>query len=148
MRRPPRPASQRLLAISGLPVLAWRALLIAGAAIGSLAVTRFAFEASWGRARTVMFCTLVVTHLLYAFVVRGGAGGRERPTLRDLGTNKALLFGIGTGLLLQFAIVALPAAREVFGTTSLPASGWALVAAAAALSLLTMLATAKAHHPS
>jgi hypothetical protein len=40
----------------------------------------------------------------------------------------------------------LPAAREVFGTTSLPASGWALVAAAAALSLLTMLATAKAHH--
>jgi Ca2+-transporting ATPase len=146
MRRPPRPASQRLLAISGLPVLAWRALLIAGAAIGSLAVTRFAFEASWGRARTVMFCTLVVTHLLYAFVVRGGAGGRERPTLRDLGTNKALLFGIGTGLLLQFAIVALPAAREVFGTTSLPASGWALVAAAAALSLLTMLATAKAHH--
>jgi hypothetical protein len=92
-----------------------------------------------------MFCTLVVTHLLYAFVVRGGAGGRERPTLRDLGTNPALLVGIGTGLLLQVAIVALPAAREVFDTTSLPASGWALVAASAALSLLMMLATAKAH---
>jgi len=145
MRRPPRPASQRLLAISGLPVLAWRALLIAGAAIGSLAVTRFAFDASWGRARTVMFCTLVVTHLLYAFVVRGGDGGRERPAFRDLGTNPALLVGIGTGLLLQVAIVALPAAREVFDTTSLPASGWALVAASAALSLLMMLATAKAH---
>lgn len=144
MRRPPRPASQRLFSISGLPLLVWRALLIAGAAIGSLAVTRFAFGTSWGQARTVMFCTLVVAHLLYAFVVRGGAGGRERPRFRDLGTNPWLLVGVGTGLLLQVAIVAWPAARKVFGTTSLPASGWAIVAAAAALTVLAMLATAKA----
>jgi len=145
MRRRPRPPTQRLLASSGLPLLVWRALLIAGAAIGSLAVARFALDASWAHARTVMFCTLVTTHLLYAFVVRGGAGGRERPMLRDLGTNLALVAGIGTGVLLQIAIVAWPAAREVFGTTSLPTSGWALVAASAGLSLLTMLATAKAH---
>jgi Ca2+-transporting ATPase len=145
MRRLPRSPTQRLLASSSLPLLVWRALLIAGAAIGSLAVARFALEASWSHARTVMFCTLVTTHLLYAFVVRGGAGGRERPTLRDLGTNLALVAGIGASLLLQIAIVAWPAAREVFGTTSLPTSGWALVAASAGLSLLTMLATAKAH---
>jgi Ca2+-transporting ATPase len=144
MRRDPRPASQRLLVISSLPLLMWRALLIASAAIASLAVTRFALEASWGRARTVMFSTLVITHLLYAFVVRGGAGGRERPRLADVITNPALLIGVGAGLLLQVAIVAWPPAREVFGTTSLPPSGWAAVAAAAALTVAAMLVTAKA----
>jgi Ca2+-transporting ATPase len=143
MRRAPRPTSRRLLAIAGLPLLAWRALLIAGAAIGSLAVSRFAFEDSWGQARTVMFSTLVVTHLLYAFVVRGGADGRERPRLRDVTTNPWLLVGVGTGLLFQVVIVAWPAAREVFGTTSLPASGWSIVAAAAAFTIVAMLATAR-----
>jgi Ca2+-transporting ATPase len=144
MRRAPRPASQRLLSTASLPLLVWRALLIAGAAIGSLAVSRFAFEVSWGQARTVMFSTIVVAHLLYAFVVRGGADGRERPRLRDVATNPWLLVGVGTGLLFQVAIVAWPAAREVFGTTSLPASGWSIVAAAAVFTIVAMLATAKA----
>jgi Ca2+-transporting ATPase len=144
MRRAPRPTSRRLLSIAGLPLLVWRALLIAGAAIGSLAVSRFAFEVSWGQARTVMFSTIVVAHLLYAFVVRGGADGRERPLLRDVATNPWLLVGVGTGLLFQVVIVAWPAAREVFGTTSLPASGWSTVAAAAAFTIVAMLVTAKA----
>ena len=143
MRRAPRPASRRLLSTAGLPLLAWRALLIAGAAIGSLAVSRFAFDFSWGQARTVMFSTLVVAHLLYAFVVRGGADGRERPRLRDVATNRWLLVGVGTGLLFQVAIVAWPAAGEVFGTTSLPASGWWIVAAGAAFTMAAMLATAR-----
>jgi Ca2+-transporting ATPase len=143
MRRAPRPATRRLLSTASLPLLVWRALLIAGAAIGSLAVSRFAFDVSWGQARTVMFSTLVVAHLLYAFAVRGGADGRERPRLRDVASNPWLLVGVGTGLLFQGAIVAWQPARELFGTTSLPASGWAIVAAATASMMVAMLATAR-----
>lgn len=145
MRNRPRPASHRLLASSDIPLLIWRALLIAGAALGSLATARFGFGEPWVHARGVMFSTLVVAQLLYAFMVRGEGGGRERPTLRDLVSNVWLELGIGAGVLLQIAIVAFPPAREVFGTAALTAREWALIAAGGVAPVIAMAATARPH---
>ena len=143
MHRPPRSATQRLLAFTDLPLLAWRALLISAAAIGTLAVARFAFDEPWAVAQSVMFSTLVVAHLLYAFTVRGGHRGRDRPKLRDLRTNRWLSIGVGLGLVLQIAITAWPAAQEVFGTVALDARAWVLVAAGGLAPGLAMAATAR-----
>jgi Ca2+-transporting ATPase len=120
MSRPPRSPSTRLLSIRRLRILGARALLIAAAAVGGAALTRFWFGDSWEQARTVMFSVLVGGHLLYAFVARGPDpvnrvdGGPARQPV-----NAWLAAAVGTGLALQILLLTWPPARLVFDTVAL-----------------------------
>jgi P-type Ca2+ transporter type 2C len=94
-------------------------------------VTRFLWHEPWSHARALMFTVLVVAHLLYAFAAR-------LPT-RGWLTNPWLLGAVGSGILLQLAIVAWPPAHDVFGTASLSPRDWVLAVVAGLLPTAIML---------
>lgn len=125
MRRPPRPLGAQLLSWGRIRRLAGRAALIAGSVLAALAVARIVLGQPWDQARTLMFCTLVVAHLGYAYVVRRGSGG--------LTSNPWLLVATLGGIVLQVLLVLVPATRTLFDVTSLSATGWVTVAVAGVL---------------
>ncbi len=128
MARPPRPRGERLLPLRRLSLLGWRAALIAAASVASLAVDRFAWDASWTRARAVMFTVLVVAHLLYAFAAR-------MPTLAF---NAWVAGAVAGGLALQVLAVLWPPAHPLFDTVRLHPREWLLVAVAGILPVAVM----------
>ena len=134
MRRPPRPPGTRLLSWVRIRMLAGRAAVIAICVLGALATARLAFAMPWPQARTVMFCTLVVAHLGYAFVVRRGSGGP--------GSNRLLLLATLGGGLVQVLLVVVPPARAMFDVVPLPPSGWVIVAVAGILPNIVLWAGA------
>ena len=92
--------------------------------MGTFVVVRFGFDRSFESARTAMFTVLVVSHLLYAFAVYLDRPGRASVPLRALLAARGLLIAVGTGIMLQLAVVAVPLLHDVFGTTSMTPSGW------------------------
>ncbi len=136
MRRPPRRPQDRLLRGRRLTRLFARGLMIAAAALGSLAVARFAWGEPWEHARAVMFTVLVSAHILYAFVAR----------LPTRGLPPWLLAGVVGGLVLQALVVLWPPAQELFGTAPLAPREWGLVLAGGTLPVIAMAAlTGRAH---
>jgi Ca2+-transporting ATPase len=129
MRRMPRPSGEGLLTRARVALLMGRASLIAGASVGSLAVSRFVLNEPWDHARAVMFTVLVIAHLLYAFVVRG----------RAVAANRWLVLAVATGLALQAAVIIWPSARPIFGTASLAPEEILLAACAGTAPVALML---------
>jgi P-type Ca2+ transporter type 2C len=134
MERPPRPQADHLLSRERLTMLLWRASLIAGAAVGSLAIARYAWGEPWPHARATMFSVLMTAHLLYAFAVR-----RSGSPVRS---NRWLYAAVGGSLALQVAVVITPALRGVFGTAPLSLREWLLVVGAGTLPPFLIHATA------
>lgn len=88
MRRPLRPRGSRLLTGQRLLRMLIRGALIA-TALASLVAVRFGFGATWSHARAVMFTTLVLAGLLYAYAVRGGIRGNRSLLWATLGAVAA-----------------------------------------------------------
>jgi calcium-translocating P-type ATPase len=144
MARRPRSPGSRLLSARRLRILAGRAVLIAAAAVGAAAITRYLVGAPWEQARTVMFSVLVGAHLLYAFVARrpdpvaaptAGPTPWHRPAI-----NRWLIAAVGAGMALQAVLLLWPPGRVVFDTVRLDPRAWSLAGllavAPAALMLL------------
>lgn len=90
--------------------------------------------------RTVLFTTLVLTHLVYAFIARRPAITASRhPTARSgwLG-GPWLTAAVAGGLLLQLIVVTWAPAQATFRTVSLTATDWALVVSGATVGLLAV----------
>jgi Ca2+-transporting ATPase len=134
MLRAPRMATARILSGRRTAILFARGLLIAGAAVGALAVARFGWAEPWTHARALMFTVLVVAHLLYAFVVR-------RPTAP---ASAWLPVSIALGIALQLGIVLWAPAHAVFGTADLSVREWVLVLIGGVLPVGVMLTTGTA----
>lgn len=98
-------ATWQLLSTRRLAMLAARALALAGGAIAALVAIR-ATEGTWEEARTAMFTALVISHLLYAYVVRLRPNGNR--------SNLRLTAAVGLGVLLQATTVLGPM-RDIFG---------------------------------
>lgn len=130
MDRAPRGRSDRLLSGHRLSTLMVRAVLIAAASIGSLAIARFAWDEPWSHARASMFSVLMTAHLLYAFAVRSQPRGARR--------NGWLMAAVVGGIALQVLIVSVPAFHGVFGTAHLSLREWLLVAGMGAAPALAM----------
>ncbi len=124
MERPPRPKGSTLFAQGGLAHLAIFGLVIAGASFGA-----YLWAASRGeppiQRRTVVFLTLSLSQLLFAFTCRSPA----RPVSgRDLVSNPWLLAAVLLSVLLQILVVTLPGVRTVFSAVPLGGGDWAAVA--------------------
>lgn len=131
MRRPARPAKQRLL--SGR--LLWRILFVSGLMVaGTFGI--FVWAESRGlpveMARTMAVNTLVVMEIFYLFSVRY-VHGTSLTWQGVLGT-RAVLIGVAAVLLAQLAFTYLPPMHAVFGTRPVSfADGAAIVAVGVAL---------------
>jgi Ca2+-transporting ATPase len=115
-----------LLSWARTRLLAARGLSIAVMSVGSFVVVRFGLDQSWESARTAMFTVLVLSHLLYAFAVHLDRPRGTPAPLRSLLAARGLLIAVGSGIILQLAVVAVPLLHDVFDTTSLSAAGWLL----------------------
>jgi magnesium-transporting ATPase (P-type) len=131
MRRPARPAKQRLL----FGRLLWRILFVSGLmVVGTFGI--FAWAESRGlpveTARTMAVNTLVVMEIFYLFSVRY-VHGTSLTWQGVLGT-RAVLIGVAAVVLAQFAFTYLPPMQAVFGTRPVSlADGAAIVAVGVAL---------------
>ena len=114
--RPAGLRSSQLLSGRRLAMLAGRGVLLAAGSIGALALAR-AGGASWEESRTVMFVALVISHLLYAFIVRLPAKGNF--------FNGRLMAAVGIGLALQVATVLGPF-TDFFQVVTLTLDQWLL----------------------
>jgi Ca2+-transporting ATPase len=137
MDRPPRRREARLLTGRRIGFLYARALCIATASVGALAVAHYAWDEPWGHARAVMFTVLVVAHLLYAFAVR--RPDTEGGWLASLTSNPWLIGAVVAGVILQLLVLTLPFAQELFGTAPLTTREWALVIVGGVLPIAVMV---------
>jgi Ca2+-transporting ATPase len=138
MEQPPRPREEPLLDRRAFVGLGGRAVVLAGACLAVLAVSRGLWDEPWPQARGLMFSVLAMSQLLYALALRtrsrrehGGQG--ERDAKRPAGTllaNPWLLAGVGGGLLLQVGVSLWLPARSLLDAAQPSTSGWMLVAAA------------------
>ncbi|HET9671793.1 MAG TPA: HAD-IC family P-type ATPase, partial [Actinomycetota bacterium] len=133
-RPAPRWERSSLLSWRTARVLALRAVAIAGASLGALAVMRFGLDASWEVSRTVMFTVLVLSHLVYGFAVWLDRPGEAPAPLGAIRRARGLLVAVGLGVVLQIAIVAFPPAHEVFDLVAPGGIGWLAGVVAAAVS--------------
>jgi len=131
-RRPPPPASPPL-ASGGFAFLVTFGLVIAGACFGA-----YLWGAAHGEGpaqrRTMMFLTLSLSQLLFAFACRSPhRSGLGRDVLR----NPWLLGAVSLSVILQLLVVTLPGARVVFSASPLGGGDWAAVAGLSSVPFVT-----------
>lgn len=131
MRRRPRPRGEGVITPGMLATAAGVGLMMAA---GTLIVIDAALPGGLiegtggiGRARTLAFTTLTLFQIVNVLNVHAGRDS----TLRRLGGNRLLWAAIGLSLLLQVAVLEVPALRPAFGTEPLDGRDWLLAAAAA-----------------
>ena len=114
MRRRPRPSGESILGAGLWRQALWVGLLMAAVVLGIQAV---ALEAGW-HWQTMVFTTLALLQLGNALAVRS-----ERVSVFSLGfgTNLPLAFAVGGTLLVQLALIYVPALQPIFVTEALGA---------------------------
>jgi Ca2+-transporting ATPase len=115
MRQPPRDSKASILGDGLWQHAIWVGLLMAGIVLGlqAWAYHGGASEETW---RTVAFTALAFLQLSHALVVRSE---RESVFRLGLGTNRPLLIVLIGSVLLQLALIYVPALQPIFETTAL-----------------------------
>jgi Ca2+-transporting ATPase len=113
MARPPRPPGESVFARGMWQHIIWVGLLIGGLTLGAQAWAIQSGSANW---QTVAFTVLTLTQLAHALAIRS-----DRESLLAIGllSNRPLLGAVALTLLLQMAVVYLPALQAIFKTTGL-----------------------------
>jgi Ca2+-transporting ATPase len=135
MRRPPRDPSLGIIT----PAM-WRSILLVAAVVGvgtlgvldaALPGGVFAGDGGIEHARTLAFHTLVLFSLFTVFAARSD----QASAMRDLFNNGWLWLAIGISLVLQLAVLYVPALQRAFNTVPLTAGDWAVAIAVASSAL-------------
>lgn len=132
MTRPPRPPQENIFAHGMWQHIIWVGLYIAGISIAAMAWAMSRDAAYW---QTVVFTVLTVSQLFHSMAVRA-----ETASLLRIGvfTNVPMLLAVTITLLLQMAVIYLPALNEVFHTQPLPAFDLAVCLALSSTVLLVV----------
>lgn len=128
-------------------MLGVRGMSIALMSVGTFVIVRFTFDQSFESARTAMFTVLVLSHLLYAFAVHLDRPGGTPAPIRSLLAARGVLIAVGSGIVLQLVVVAVPLLHDVFDTTSLTGAGWLLCLAAAVVAPSGILLASRIARP-
>lgn len=123
---PPRRADDRLLSVRTFVPLAARAAAIAALV---LLAARWAVGRGWEAEaiRSELLLTLLVVHLLLAYVTRARRWSFERGWSR----NRTLLAAVGGSLAVQVLMFTTAPGRAALDVVALPPAGWAVTAVAA-----------------
>jgi P-type Ca2+ transporter type 2C len=142
MGHPPRPRTTHLLDRHRLLHLTVRGGLMAAACLSTAGIAILHRGHGPDHTRTILLTTLVVTHLLYAFIARQPAVASLHDPLAPAGWfgTPWLVAAVSSGLGLQLLIIEWPPAQAVFRTTSLAAADWLLIVGGAFIGLLATAA--------
>jgi Ca2+-transporting ATPase len=114
MKRPPRPPEENIFAHGMWQHIIWVGLFIAGISIAAMA---WAIERDVPYWQTIVFTVLTVSQLCHSLAVRS-----ETASLFRIGlfTNLPMLGAVSLTLLLQLAVIYVPALNDIFYTQPLP----------------------------
>jgi len=115
MQRPPRPSQENIFAHGMWQHIIWVGLYIAAISIAAMVWAMDRGLAYW---QTIIFTVLTVSQLFHSLAVRS-----ESASILSIGlfSNIPMVFALVLTLLLQLAVVYLPALNTVFHTQPLPA---------------------------
>lgn len=139
MRRPARPVSQKML--SGR--LLWRIVFVSSLMVaGTFGIFAWAIERGLPieTARTMVVNTLVVMEIFYLFSTRYVHG--TSLTLQGVLGTRAVLIGVGSVVIAQFAFTYLPAMQMIFGSRPI-SLGDGLAVVAVGVTLLAVVEVEK-----
>lgn len=143
MRRPPRAPDESVLAGGLWQHTLWVGLLMGGLCLALQAWALHGDPGSTARAQTLVFTTLTFAQMAHLLAIRS----EHDPLWRGLGGNPPLLAAVGLTVVLQLAVVYLPALQAVFRTEALAPLDLALsVGAAAAVALAVEMEKAWRRH--
>jgi len=114
MQRPPRPPEESIFAHGMWQHILWVGLFVGGISIAAQAWAISRDVAYW---QTVVFTVLTVSQLFHSLAVRS-----ERESLFSIGlfSNLPMLGAVLLTMLLQLAVIYLPAMNSIFHTQPLP----------------------------
>jgi Ca2+-transporting ATPase len=135
MKRPPRRPDARLLDGGRLLAIGGEGLMLGLITLGSFSYSLYGLHQELDQARTVAFTVLVVAQLVHVFNCRS-----ERLSLFQLGvwTNRPLVWAFHLSLVVQVAVLTIPAAAQIFKVVPLPIEDWALMGGMGVLPFLLM----------
>ena len=124
MTRPPRRPEARLLDGKRLRAIGGEGLMLGMIALGAFSYSLYGLHQELDQARTVAFTVLVVAQLVHVFNCRS-----QRLSLFQLGvwTNRPLVWAFILSLVVQVAVLTVPAAAPIFKVAPLPMEDWALM---------------------
>jgi Ca2+-transporting ATPase len=133
MKRRPRRPDARLLDGKRLVAVGVEGLMLSVIALCAFVYSLYGWHQTVEQARTVAFTVMVVVQLVHAFNCRS-----ERLSLFQvgLGTNRTLLWAVLLSLVMQLAVLTVPAAWPIFKVAPLPIENWGLMAAMVLLPLI------------
>lgn len=133
MKRRPRRPDARLLDGKRLVAVGVEGLMLSVIALGAFMFSLYGWHQTVEQARTVAFTVMVVAQLVHAFNCRS-----ERLSLFQvgLGTNRSLLWAVSLSLVMQLAVLTVPAASLIFKVAPLPLEDWELMAVMVLLPLI------------
>lgn len=135
MKRPPRRPEARLLDGGRLLVIGGEGLMLGLIALGAFSYSLYGLHQELDQARTVAFTVMVVAQLVHVFNCRS-----QRLSLFQLGvgTNRALVWAFLLSLVVQVAVLTVPAAAPIFKVASLPIEDWVLMGSMGLLPFVIM----------
>jgi P-type Ca2+ transporter type 2C len=135
MTRPPRPPEARLLDGGRLLAIGGEGVMLGLIALGAFSYSLYGLHQELDQARTVAFTVMVVAQLVHVFNCRS-----ERLSLFQLGvgTNRVLVWAFLLSLVVQVAVLTIPAVAPIFKVAPLPIEDWALMGAMGVLPFLLM----------
>jgi Ca2+-transporting ATPase len=133
MKRRPRQPDAKLLDGKRLVAVGVEGSMLSVIALGAFVYSLYGWHQTVEEARTVAFTVIVVAQLMHAFNCRS-----ERLSIFQVGflTNRALLWAVLLSLVMQVAVLSLPAAWPIFKVAPLPIENWELMAAMVLLPLI------------
>ena len=135
MTRPPRRPEARLLDGGRLLAIGGEGMMLGVIALGAFSYSLYGLHQELDQARTVAFTVLVVAQLVHVFNCRS-----ERLSLFQLGvwTNRPLVWAFFLSLVVQVAVLTVPAVATIFKVVPLPIEDWALMGGMGVLPFLLM----------
>jgi Ca2+-transporting ATPase len=132
MQRRPRPPTESIFAHGMWQHIVWVGLFVGGLSIAAQAWAIHRGVEYW---QTVVFTVLTVSQLFHSLAVRS-----ERASLLTigLGSNRPMLAAVSLAVLLQLAVIYLPALNPIFKTQPLPLFDLTVCLALSSLVLLAV----------
>jgi len=132
MQRPPRPPDESIFAHGMWQHILWVGLFIGATSIGAMAWAIGQNNANW---QTIVLTVLTFSQLFHAMAVRSD---RHSIFSQGLFSNPAMLGAVALTVVLQLAVIYVPALNALFNTRPLPLADLLNCVAIASLTLLAV----------